>query len=287
RVKNSHMLKQALIITISLLPFALMSQAFSIDPISDQLSAEMYDLGTIADDAPLPANRLSVVNIIYVDFEGQDQTGKIVVMDVLASSTLALFKELYDLRFPLAKVKLITAYKGSDDLSMADNNTSAHNFRKVAGTTRLSLHAYGTAIDINPVQNPYILIDQEAAKATFLPPNSTKYANRLVERLGKPRQIGFAEEVVDVFARHGFYWWGGYWDEPIDYQHFQLDRDVSYILSEMDPASAQWFFDSLRNYYNQFQTPLETKLKANSEISLLAQFQKSPDDFKKWVEAYY
>ncbi|MFT7020514.1 MAG: hypothetical protein ACJASO_002709 [Cyclobacteriaceae bacterium] len=264
-----------------------MSQAFSIDPISDQLSAEMYDLGTIADDAPLPANRLSVVNIIYVDFEGQDQTGKIVVMDVLASSTLALFKELYDLRFPLAKVKLITAYKGSDDLSMADNNTSAHNFRKVAGTTRLSLHAYGTAIDINPVQNPYILIDQEAAKATFLPPNSTKYANRLVERLGKPRQIGFAEEVVDVFARHGFYWWGGYWDEPIDYQHFQLDRDVSYILSEMDPASAQWFFDSLRNYYNQFQTPLETKLKANSEISLLAQFQKSPDDFKKWVEAYY
>jgi hypothetical protein len=281
------MLKQALIITISLLPFALMSQAFSIDPISDQLSAEMYDLGTIADDAPLPANRLSVVNIIYVDFEGQDQTGKIVVMDVLASSTLALFKELYDLRFPLAKVKLITAYKGSDDLSMADNNTSAHNFRKVAGTTRLSLHAYGTAIDINPVQNPYILIDQEAAKATFLPPNSTKYANRLVERLGKPRQIGFAEEVVDVFARHGFYWWGGYWDEPIDYQHFQLDRDVSYILSEMDPASAQWFFDSLRNYYNQFQTPLETKLKANSEISLLAQFQKSPDDFKKWVEAYY
>ncbi|MFT4737760.1 MAG: hypothetical protein ACJAZM_000323 [Cyclobacteriaceae bacterium] len=281
------MLKQALFITISLLPFALMSQAFSIDPISDQLSAEMYDLGTIADDAPLPANRLSVVNIIYVDFEGQDQTGKIVVMDVLASSTLALFKELYDLRFPLAKVKLITAYKGSDDLSMADNNTSAHNFRKVAGTTRLSLHAYGTAIDINPVQNPYILIDQEAAKATFLPPNSTKYANRLVERLGKPRQIGFAEEVVDVFARHGFYWWGGYWDEPIDYQHFQLDRDVSYILSEMDPASAQWFFDSLRNYYNQFQTPLETKLKANSEISLLAQFQKSPDDFKKWVEAYY
>lgn len=277
-----------LLIILALLPIHMtLSQTFEIKSIPTSIASEMYEKGTIADDAPVGLDRLSMVEIMYYDFDGNEKSGQLIVMDAVAASVAEIFRELHLRRFPLDKVRLITAYNGSDDASMEDNNTSAHNFRKVARTTRLSLHSYGTAIDINPVQNPYILFEEGSNQVTFLPPNSVSYANRMIKRLGKSDQIGFAEEVVEVFARHGFYWWGGFWDTPIDYQHFQLDRDISYVLAAMSALEAKAFFNLLKNYYNEFQSPLENLLKEKAQKDLIELYQSNPSQFLQWVNSIY
>ena len=279
-------------ITVSLLLFLAlshqaMSQNFKIQRIPQSIQEEMFLKGTIAEDAPVGIDRLRLISVPYLDFHGKSKKGQLIVLDVLASAVGAIFVELYEKRFPIAKMELITVYGGDDDASMADNNTSAHNYRKVAGSARLSLHAYGTAIDINPVQNPYILLEKGSNQATYLPPNSIQYANRLTERLGKPYQRGFAEDVVDIFAKHGYYWWGGYWDTPIDYQHFQLDRDGSYVLANMPANEAHWFFQLLKNHFNEFEQPLERLLQSKVETSLLDRYQNDSENFKEWVESNY
>lgn len=264
-----------------------MSQSFEVLPVPDPIYNEMLKKGTIAEEAPVQIERLRLVRVPFVDFNGVEKTGQIIVLDAVANAVGAIFTELYKQKFPLEKVELITMYDGNDDASMSDNNSSAHNYRKVAGTSRLSLHAYGTAIDINPVQNPYILFEDGSNQATFLPPNSIGYANRMINRLGKIDQKGFAEEVVEVFARHGYYWWGGYWDTPIDYQHFQLDRNVSYVLAQMNETEAKWFFELLKNYYNEFKTPLESLLREKAKKSLLDKYLEDPKVFKAWVTNSY
>jgi hypothetical protein len=140
-------------------------------------------------------------------------------------------------------------YDGNDDASMADNNTSAFNVRKIVGGSKISLHAYGLAIDINPVQNPFV--KRRGTTLDFSPPGGVENANRLNERPGKPTRPGMAEAVVDIFADHGFLIWGGYWDDPIDYQHFQVSRKLAEKLAELSPEEAQRAFDRhVRRYRN-------------------------------------
>jgi len=130
---------------------------------------------------------------------------------------------------------LIDHYDGNDDASIADNNTSAFNARNVAGTSSLSLHAYGLAIDLNPIQNPYV--QHSGGKVLFSPPAAVEYANR------KKARAGMAESVVDVFAAEGFVVWGGYWHDPIDYQHFQVSRGFAERLARLSPAQARAAFE--------------------------------------------
>ncbi len=92
----------------------------------------------------------------------------------------------------------------------------------MTGGASWSKHAYGVAIDINPLQNPYISYPEEVS-ANILPPSSSKFfVNRNNNRPNKKQRAGMAENVIDVFARHGFIIWGGDWDTPIDYQHFEV-----------------------------------------------------------------
>lgn len=275
------------LLIISALSYTTMSQSFEILPVPSPIQKEMVAKGTIAKEAPVQIERLRLVRVPFKDFAGTEKTGQMIVLDVVSKAVGEIFVELFEQKFPLEKVELITLYNGNDDASMRDNNSSAHNFRPVAGTSRLSLHSYGTAIDINPVQNPYILFNEGSNQATFLPPNSIGYANRMLERLGKPARKGLAEEVVEIFARHGFYWWGGYWDTPIDYQHFQLDRNVSYILAQMTEQEAQWFFELLKNYYNKFKTPLESLLQEKADKPLFEKYLEDRKGFKAWVTASY
>ena len=122
------------------------------------------------------------------------------------------------------------AFEGDDDASMAANNTSAYNDRAVAGTSSVSVHAYGCAIDLNPVQNPYVTHGEIA------PPSGAAYLNR------RPVRPGMAEAVIGVFARHGFATWGGRWRSATDYQHFQLDRALAVRLAAASPEEARRLF---------------------------------------------
>ena len=151
------------------------------------------------------------------------------------------FRTLRERGFPIAKAKLIDAYAGNDDASMADDNTSAFNDRDVPNTTHKSLHAYGVAIDLNPTENPFVT--RNGATFRFDPPAGADYFNRLTHRPGKPDRRGLAEDVVAIFAANGFSDWGGYWDDPIDYQHFDIGRPLAEELAKLPLDQAKKRFE--------------------------------------------
>jgi len=271
-------------------PSLAQSQGFLHEPISDELFKAMADNNTFHKNSPVPRERLRLLTVQHVDFEGNTQTGQLVVLDACADQVLELFEELYQRQFPIAKMKLMHHYHGDDKLSMAENNTSCHNCRSIGGTNRFSLHAYGTAIDINPLQNPCAYIDEEVGVATYEPSAGIEYANRCLKRLGKEYRKGFAEEVVNIFSQHGFYEWGGYWDDPLDYQHFQLSRSMTELYVAMDPQVAKATFLKATRYYNKQRTPLEPVLIQElakvflQECSLAEYYQQDPMLFRRVLE---
>jgi hypothetical protein len=117
---------------------------------------------------------------------------------------------MYDARFQINRLEPVDAYGGSDDRSMEANNSSAFNCRRVAGTTRWSEHAYGTAIDLNPVQNPYVRGDRVD------PPAGEGWRNRDSKT---PGMVTDDDAVVRAFQSQGW-GWGGHWSAGKDYQHF-------------------------------------------------------------------
>jgi D-alanyl-D-alanine carboxypeptidase len=213
----------------------------SVLPVTQALCDDMKKHNVIKAGAPVGCERLRLVKFSYFGFDGAVHAdGEIMVMDAAAEHVLRLFNKLRDMHYPIAKAKLINHYDGDDDASIADNNTSAFNFRNVAGTNSLSLHAYGLAIDINPVQNPYV--EHPAGKPRFSPPAGAAYADRLSGQPDKQLRLGMAESVIDVFADEGFVIWGGYWKSAIDYQHFQVSRGLAQQLAGLAPVQAKILF---------------------------------------------
>lgn len=218
--------------------------------LDDGECADMLRLGVITPDNPVPCGRLRRVNFEFMDFEGKIGTGNIVVLDAVAAQVDELFKELRAREFPIGKSMVMGNYEGDDRASMADNNTSGFNGRATTGESSWSKHASGAAIDINPLENPYISIDI-GGEAHVLPPASAhEYVNRIRVRPGKKIRPGLAEAVADVFAAHGFLTWGGEWDFPIDYQHFEIgSRPFVEELARLPPDLARDEFESYAKRY--------------------------------------
>jgi len=164
---------------------------------------------------PVPLSDLRLVTLAYVGFDGATRTGELVVHEDHARGITEVFESLYDARWPIAKMRLVDDYRADDDASMAANNTSAYNCRRVAGSARWSEHAYGGAIDVNPVQNPYV------TDGPVVPPDGQRFA--AIDRTrGAPAPRGViraGDVVVRAFARIGWEW-GGDWSSKKDYQHF-------------------------------------------------------------------
>jgi hypothetical protein len=213
----------------------------SILPVTPALCDDMKKNNVIRAGAPVGCERLKLIKFSYFGFDGRIHgDGEIMVMDAAAENVLRIFTRLRDMRFPIAKARLINHYDGDDDASTADNNTSAFNSRNVAGTNTLSLHAYGLAIDLNPVQNPYV--QRSGEKLTFSPPAGAAYANRRNGQTEKQLRSGMAESIIDVFADEGFLIWGGYWKSAVDYQHFQVSRSLAQRLASVSSVEAQALF---------------------------------------------
>ncbi len=176
--------------------------------------------------------------VSYYDFAGNTyHNGHIIVLDAVAKATESIFNLLYEKKFPISKITPISTYGGNDKLSMADNNTSAYNYRKITGTDtagKFSLHAYGLAIDINPIQNPYI--NQKDRPPVILPTSGKKYTQR------QPLKRGMIDELSNVFVEHGFTIWGGAWHVPCDYQHFQTSRFLANLLAGLNSEDAAIIF---------------------------------------------
>jgi len=160
---------------------------------------------------PVPPSALRTVRLSYWGFDGRAHEGTLVVSSRVTADVVAIFRRLYEARFPIRRMQPVSAYRGSDDASMAADNTSSFNCRRAVGsaTGSWSSHAYGLAIDVNPVENPYVL------GSRVLPPSGRAYLNRSRARPGMATRSGV---LVRAFASRGWTW-GGRWNAP-DYQHF-------------------------------------------------------------------
>jgi hypothetical protein len=186
--------------------------------------------------SPVGCERLRLVRFSYLGFDGATHDdGELVVLDAVAEHVLAICVALRSRAFPLASAHLMNRYGGNDDASMARNNTSAFNVRRVEGTNTMSLHSYGVAIDLNPIQNPYV--ERSPRGIEVSPPAGSGYVSR------QNRRPGMAEAVIDLFAHHGFAQWGGYWPRGIDYQHFQVGRGLAGQLVRLPYPKARAAFE--------------------------------------------
>ena len=159
---------------------------------------------------------LRYVRVLHYDFAGKIQEGELVVNQKIAWQTMRAFYQLYKMEYPIQSVRLVDDYEADDELSMEANNSSAFNYRKVAGREELSKHALGLAIDINPVMNPYV------REGEYFPANATEYLERDADKCtGKHRDkmIHRGDLAYRIFRRNGFEW-GGDWNHAKDYQHF-------------------------------------------------------------------
>ena len=159
-------------------------------------------------------NELSYLRVQYHDFNMQPRMGELVVARSAATNIIKTFQKLFcSNKFAIHKMKLVHNYDGNDRRSMNDNNTSGFNCRKVAGGRRMSEHSYGLAIDINPVQNPYV-----SGRHTS-PPSGAPYDTPKERSAGNIGIIRNGEVVVNSFRAIGWKW-GGNWRKSKDYQHF-------------------------------------------------------------------
>ncbi|MCU1371407.1 MAG: hypothetical protein JWO77_2601 [Ilumatobacteraceae bacterium] len=163
---------------------------------------------------PVGPSALRRVRVAYWGYDGRAHTGDLIIRATEAQHVADAFGKLYAGRFQVERIHPVQRYGSSDDESMAANNTSAFNCRRVTGGSGWSAHAYGTAIDINPVQNPYV-----TRSGTVLPPAGEPYADRSVKVTGTINRNGV---VRSAFAAVGWEW-GGDWTDPMDYQHLSLD----------------------------------------------------------------
>ncbi len=179
-------------------------------PVSRRMTGVSHEPGS----CPVELTDLRLLRLSYLGFDGRQHTGELVVAAQHARAVVRIFERLYEARFPIRRMRLVSEYGGDDDRSMRANNTSAYNCRRVAGQETWSDHAFGAAIDINPVQNPYV------TSSGVLPPRGLQFAG--VDRSrGADVATGViarGDPVVRAFRRQGWSW-GGDWNQP-DFQHF-------------------------------------------------------------------
>ena len=160
---------------------------------------------------PVSLSQLRVLTLTYWGFAGRPQTGKLVVNADVASTVVSVFQQLYRAHFPIRRMQPVDDYGGSDFRSIEADNTSAFNCRAATGSTHWSEHAYGHAIDVDPIENPYVDSGQTSHAA------SRPYLDRSRRRPGMAYPGG---TLVQAFAAIGWGWGGGWSGSVHDYQHF-------------------------------------------------------------------
>lgn len=185
---------------------------FGVFEISDDLFAHMYGK-TYKVECTVPRDDLRYVRMLHANAEGETLTGELVVNKAIADEICEIFRELYDARYPIERMRLADDYNAEDEASMEDNNSSAFNYRPIEGTNRPSKHALGMAIDINTLYNPYY----RYSDGEVLPVTGAPYLDR---SQAFPYKIEVGDLCYRLFTERG-YTWGGHWNSVKDYQHFE------------------------------------------------------------------
>lgn len=166
---------------------------------------------TMPQSATVSFDELSYLIVFHYDYDGRIRRGELVCNKTIAKDLLYVFRALFSMAYPINSIRLVDDFDASDEASMQANNTSCFNYRTVARSKTLSKHALGLAIDINPLENPYV-------KGSFIQPcTATNYVDRKKDFPHKIDENDFCKEVFESFGFH----WGGYWRSVKDYQHFE------------------------------------------------------------------
>ncbi len=185
---------------------------FTESALTDEVFARMDGI-SYPEGCTVSRNDLRYLRVLHIGFDGEVHIGEMVCNQSISGDLLEIFRALYDAAYPIEKMLLIDEYGGDDEASMADNNTSCFNYRTVSGSDHLSAHAYGLAVDVNPLYNPYV------TSAGYFPANSGDYVDRSADT---PYKIDESDLCYQLFTDHGFIW-GGNWNSVKDYQHFVME----------------------------------------------------------------
>lgn len=186
--------------------------------IEDIVFARMNGV-SYQENTEITREELRYLRCLYTGGDGNTYVGEMVVNQKIADIVIDILYQLYQQSYPIERMVLIDTYDGDDEASMLANNTSAFNYRKVAGSTMLSNHSYGLAIDLNPYYNPYVK-DRTDGSRFIQPEAATAFADRSTDFSYKIDENDLAYQ---LFTQAGFTW-GGSWNSVKDYQHFEYAR---------------------------------------------------------------
>ncbi len=172
---------------------------FAIEPINDGLF-ERIKGKSFKDGCTMSRDSLCYLRLLHYDFKGIVRTGEMICNRRIAGDLIDIFHKLYEAHYPIEKILLVDEFNADDDASMAANNSSCFNFRKVAGSKVLSKHGRGMAVDINPLYNPHVKSASQAPPSRY--------------------RISHDDLCYKLFIAKGFKW-GGDWKHSKDYQHFE------------------------------------------------------------------
>ena len=189
---------------------------YNISEITPQIKKRMIKGNSWRKGCPVGLNDLRYLRVRYLDFNAQNRVGELIVHKNVADEVVEIFHELYNIKYPINKMKLVSDYKGSDWQSIEADNTSAFNCRSATGSKKWSKHSYGKAIDINPIENPYI-----SRSGRISHKESLQYKKRVHKKSTSADKALLLknDKATKIFKKYGWKW-GGDWRAVKDYQHF-------------------------------------------------------------------
>jgi len=217
-------MKQLLLFILLIYSLAAKDYFSQVLPITKEVKSRMIKGNTWRKECPVGINDLRYVRISYWNFKGKRKIGELIVHKDVANMVVNIFKELYTIKYPIYQMRLISDFNGNDWKSIEADNTSAFNCRLLTGSSnKWSNHAYGMAIDLNPIENPYISHTGHIAHKMSL-----LYRKRIHKQsrgIADRAVLVKGDKVVQIFKKYGWKW-GGDWKRIKDYQHFSFRDKV-------------------------------------------------------------
>lgn len=213
-IAEIQMMEAGSIVDVSSMETQILDSLFYSEVPGEEIAQRIAGVSYQENDN-ISMQELRYLRVLHMGFDGQTHIGELLVHESIAEDILEIMAALYENQYPIEKMLLVDEYGADDEVSMQENNTSAFNYREIAGTSRLSQHSLGLAIDINPKFNPYV--KEKDGELTISPANAEDYVDRTQEFEYK---IDENDLCYQLFTAHGFTW-GGSWNSVKDYQHFE------------------------------------------------------------------
>jgi len=184
--------------------------------IDKQIKERMIKGNSWHKGCPVAMEDLRYLRIKYFGFDKQRHMGEMIVHREVAGEVQDIFEALYTMKYPIYKMKLVSSYQGNDWQSIESGNTSAFNCRNATGSKKWSKHSYGKAIDLNPIENPYISRNGHIShKASLKYRKRFHYKNSIADKAVLVK----GDKAIKIFKQYDWKW-GGEWSGVKDYQHF-------------------------------------------------------------------